>query len=217
MKRLFLVLVSMCVLAVTAHAQVQLVPFVRSQWLDSNGKPLAGACIFSTVSGTSTPLATYTDYTGTVLNPNPVVLDSAGRGDIWLSGQAYRLRLVTAGGVNCSSGSQVWQEDGINSSVTQLLSTNNIFSGSNTFTGTSIFNGPTTFSLGFTSNGPSNLTLGGSLAGTFSGSPIFSGSPNFSAGFTSTTGNFSDQIRSPRPWQRERRHLSLPAPHRYPT
>src|SRR5581483_9480743 len=145
------------------------------------------------------PLASYTDYSGSTVATNPVVLDAAGRADIWLSGQAYRLRLVTSGGVNCSTGTQLWQEDGINSSVTQLLSLNNVWSGTQTFNGNVTFGGSATFNLGLTSNGPSNLTLGGTLAGTFTGSPIFAGTPNFSAGFTSTTGTFSGQITSTLP------------------
>lgn len=193
MKRMLFMLLLVCA---PAFGQVQLSPFVKAQWFDNNGKPLVGACIFSYQSGTSTPLATFTDYTGTIVNTNPVVLDSAGRADIWLSGQAYRLRMVTAGGVNCSSGSQLWQEDGINSSVTSLLAMNNVWTGNNTWNATSTFAGPVTFNLGFTANGPANLTLGGSLDGTFSGSPIFSGTPNFSNGFSTTDLTLSGQLIS---------------------
>lgn len=181
-------------------AQVQLIPFVKGQWLDQNGKPLAGGCIYTYMSGTSTPLATFTDYTASQVNQNPIVLDSSGRPpfgtDIFLSGQAYRIRLVTAGGVNCASGSQIFQEDGINSSVTQLLATNNVWTGLNTFQAATTFAGQATFNLGLTSNGPSNLTLGGSLNGTFSGSPIFSGTPNFSNGFSTTDITLSGQLIS---------------------
>lgn len=177
-------------------AQVQLLPWVNQPFLDNNGKPLAGGCVYTFISGTATPLATFSDYSGTIVNQNPVVLDSSGRANIWLSGQAYRIRLVTAGGVNCSSGSQIFQVDGINSSVTQLLATNNVWTGSNQWNATSTFAGPVTFNLGFTANGPANLTLGGSLDGTFSGSPIFSGTPNFSNGFSTTDLTLSGQLIS---------------------
>ena len=195
---LIIAFISLC-FSLPSLAQVQLLPWTDSQFFDSNGKPLAGGCVFTYASGTSTPLASYTDYTGSVVATNPVVLDSAGRGNIWLAGQAYRIRLVGAGGINCSTGSQIFQLDGINSSVTQLLSLNNVWSGSNTWQATSTFAGPVTFNLGFTSNGPSNLTLGGSLNGTFSGSPIFSGTPNFSNGFSTTDLTLSGQLISTLP------------------
>lgn len=199
MKRIVFMLALVCSFASVSPAQVQLAPFVKAQWFDSNGKPMAGGCIFSYSSGSSTPLATYADYSGSIPNTNPVILDSAGRADIWLSGQSYRLRLVAPGGINCSTGSQIWQEDGINSSVTQLLALNNTWSGNNSFQATTTFGGPVTFNLGFTSNGPSNLTLGGSLNGTFSGSPIFSGTPNFSNGFSTTDLTLSGQLISTLP------------------
>lgn len=57
-----------------------------SYFADSNGAPLSGGLIYTYTAGTLTPLATYTDSTlGTPLS-NPVVLDSAGRATIWLSG-----------------------------------------------------------------------------------------------------------------------------------
>src|SRR5579863_7098196 len=98
----------------SAFAQVQIVPLVHGQYFDQNGKPLSNGCLFSYISGTSTPLATYTDYTGGTPQSNPVLLGADGRptlGDVWLSGStAYRLKLVTQGGMNCSTGQQVWIE-----------------------------------------------------------------------------------------------------------
>jgi hypothetical protein len=52
--------------------------------------------------------ATYTDQTGQSPNANPVILDSAGRADIWLNG-VYAMALYDANGV------LVWTEDGITS------------------------------------------------------------------------------------------------------
>ncbi len=58
-----------------------------NQFLDDNGDPLAGGKLYSYEAGTSTPLATYTDVTGSVANSNPVILDSGGRASVWISGE----------------------------------------------------------------------------------------------------------------------------------
>lgn len=51
---------------------------------DANGNPLSGGKVYTYIAGTTTPLDTYSNSTGT-LNTNPVTLDSSGRADIWLS------------------------------------------------------------------------------------------------------------------------------------
>lgn len=193
-----LLLAFMWVIAGPAVSQVQLPPAVKQQYFDANGKPLAGGCVFSYQSGTTTPLATYTDFTGGTPNSNPVVLGSDGRppNDIWLLGQAYRLKLVSAGGVSCSTGTQIYVEDGINPSSASLLSSNNVWSGSNTFNGTSNFNGPVNLNVGFTSNGPNTLGGGGSITGTWSGSPTLTGIWNFQAELDAVNIVYSGQIFS---------------------
>lgn len=57
---------------------------------DSNGAPLAGGKVYTYTAGTTTPLASYTDSTGGTPAANPVILDSAGRAEIWLSG-SYKI------------------------------------------------------------------------------------------------------------------------------
>jgi hypothetical protein len=52
--------------------------------LDDNGNLLAGGKLQSYAAGTTTPLATYSDADGAA-NANPLVLDSSGRGAIWLT------------------------------------------------------------------------------------------------------------------------------------
>ena len=75
------------------------------QFTDSNGNPVAGGLLYSYTTGTTTPLSTYADATGT-LNANPVVLDAAGRAAVYLlRGTGYKLVLRTAAGVS------VWQRD----------------------------------------------------------------------------------------------------------
>lgn len=69
-----------------------LLPEPKAQFLDGSGNPLAGGKIYSYIAGTVTPVATYTDSSGSTPNANPVILDAAGRADIWVnSTQAYKI------------------------------------------------------------------------------------------------------------------------------
>ena len=61
------------------------------QFFDANGDPLASGLIYTYEAGTSTPKVAYTDQTAGTPHPNPIVLDSAGRAQIWLDGTAYKL------------------------------------------------------------------------------------------------------------------------------
>ena len=56
------------------------------QWFDNNGNPLASGTITTYVSGTTTLKASYSDVAMTVLNANPIVLDSAGKANIYGAG-----------------------------------------------------------------------------------------------------------------------------------
>lgn len=69
-------------------AQALQAPF--SQFIDSNGNPLAGGKIYTYAAGTTTPKNSYSDAAGTIANTNPVILDSSGRADIWLLG-SYKI------------------------------------------------------------------------------------------------------------------------------
>lgn len=80
---------------------VNLSPFagVGAQFFDDNGDPLSGGKIFTYAAGTTTPKATYTDYTGGTPNANPIILDAAGRtpDEVWLNyGDAYKFILKTS-------------------------------------------------------------------------------------------------------------------------
>jgi hypothetical protein len=55
------------------------------QFFDNTGDPASGGLLYTYAAGTLTPLATYTDRAGGTPNANPVVLDSAGRADVWLA------------------------------------------------------------------------------------------------------------------------------------
>ncbi len=67
--------------------------------VDSSGNPVSGGKVHTFVAGTSTPLATYSDSALTVLNANPVILNTAGRATIYLSATGYKIRLDDANDV----------------------------------------------------------------------------------------------------------------------
>lgn len=63
---------------------MNLAPDFVQQYFDSSGNPLSGGKVYTYVAGTTTPLSSYTDSSGVTSNANPVILDSAGRANIWL-------------------------------------------------------------------------------------------------------------------------------------
>lgn len=66
-----------------------ILPPADTTFLDANGFPLAGGTVQFYIPGTTTPKDTYQNTGQTVLNTNPVILDSAGRAIIFGSG-TYR-------------------------------------------------------------------------------------------------------------------------------
>jgi hypothetical protein len=77
----------------------------KIQFFNNVGKPLAGGKLYTCNPGTTcgptttTDLKdTYTDSSGETPNANPVVLDSAGRANIWVLGY-YKVALYTSTGV----------------------------------------------------------------------------------------------------------------------
>lgn len=115
MKKLFAILSYVVLLCSLAPAQVPVTisPAPKLQFLDQNGKPLAGGCVFTYAAGTTTPQATYTDATGTAQNTNPVILDSGGRASIWLTAQGYKFSVASSGGTNCASGTTQYTVDAV--------------------------------------------------------------------------------------------------------
>jgi hypothetical protein len=79
-----------------------LAPDVFRQHFDNSGDVLNGGTITTQAGGTSTPITTWTDSTGSTAQANPIVLDSAGReaGGVWITpGTAYKFILKTSAGV----------------------------------------------------------------------------------------------------------------------
>lgn len=97
-------------------------------FLDINGDPLSGGQVFFYAVGTTTPQTTWSDINQTIANPNPVILDQAGRAPIWGQGE-YR-QIVTD-----QFGNTQWD----------LTTSAGLGTANNTFTGTFIVNGNSTF------------------------------------------------------------------------
>lgn len=171
-------------------AQVSPSPFVVPQYFDSSGHACAGCKLASFAAGTSTPLATFSDPSGVFPNSNPIILDSAGRARIYLSGASYKLVLSTA------AGTQIWSVDQVAGSSNSLLASNNTWTGVNTFQATTNFNGPANFNVGLTSLGPNVLNGGGTIAGTYSGSPTFTGTVTFAGQVNAVNIVYSGQLFS---------------------
>lgn len=110
-------------------AVVALSPVARQQFFGADGIPLAGGQLFTYIGGTTTPQATYTDSTGTILNSNPIILDSGGFASIWLSASVYKFVLQDALGVT------QWTVDGIlGGNGSQNLLASQKFTAGGTFT-----------------------------------------------------------------------------------
>jgi len=58
-------------------------PSAKQQFFNA-GSPAAGCFLYTYATGTTTPLATYTDKAGSVANTNPIVLDARGEAIIYL-------------------------------------------------------------------------------------------------------------------------------------
>lgn len=88
------------------------------QFFDDNGNPLSGGLLYTYEAGTTTPAITYTSSSGATANPNPVVLDAAGRvpEQIWLStAYTYKFLLRTSAGVS------IWSKDNIPATVASTV------------------------------------------------------------------------------------------------
>lgn len=69
------------------------------QFFNDSGNPLSGGKLYTYAAGTTTPLTTYTSFTGLVPNTNPIILDAAGRTpeQIWATeGLLYKYVVTTS-------------------------------------------------------------------------------------------------------------------------
>lgn len=80
-----------------------LLPNATQQFFDANGVPLASGTVYFYVPGTTTPKDTWQDSAGTVLNTNPITLNSSGEAIIYGSG-SYRQVVYD------SAGNLIWDQ-----------------------------------------------------------------------------------------------------------
>lgn len=75
-----------------------LLPWVKPQFCDAEGVPVAGGQLYSFVAGTETPQATYSDPDRLIANANPILLNAGGWSgtSIYLLATGYKFRLLTA-------------------------------------------------------------------------------------------------------------------------
>lgn len=82
---------------------IQLAPSSRQRFVDQNGAPLAGGKVYTYIAGTLSLVVTYSDKLGTE-NANPIILDSAGKCDIWLNDTiSYKFVVTDANDVQIDS------------------------------------------------------------------------------------------------------------------
>ena len=125
MKRLISILFALATFSHATSVPVALAPVAKQQFFDSSGRVLSSGCIFTYQSGTTTPLASYTDSTGTVQNTNPLILTAGGFAGSTGStaffiqaGVSYTIKVVSQGGTNCSLGTVQYTIDGVGGGLT---------------------------------------------------------------------------------------------------
>lgn len=117
--------------------QVKRSPVFNDQAITPDGAPAAGYFVYTYAAGSSAELAAYTDSSGTVAQPNPIVLDANGfpTNTIWLqAGLNYKLVLKdpnfvvvrtedNISGINDASSSvSQWQASGVTPSYVSVSS-----------------------------------------------------------------------------------------------
>jgi len=92
-----------------------------AQFFDNSGQVLTGGKLYTYLAGTTTPAVTYTTISGLTAQPNPIILNAAGRvpdsGEIWLSNSVlYKFVLKDQNDVLIATWDNI---EGINSSSGQ--------------------------------------------------------------------------------------------------
>jgi hypothetical protein len=156
------------------------------QFLTAGGIPLVGGKLYTYAAGTTTPLATYTSYAGTIANANPVILNSRGEAAVWLGSAAYKFTLKDSTDV------EIWTADNITTqdALLALASFQSTLAGS---TGSTL--------VGFTQNGPGTTrTVQSKLSDSYSVADFgFSTSASATANATAFVNawNISKQLTIP--------------------
>lgn len=188
-------------LSTSSLQSATLLPNGQQQFVDGNGNPYAsGTVTFYSNFPTCTVLKnTWSNSGQTVLNTNPVVLDSAGRATIFGSGTYCQV-------LKDSSGNTIWQKETGDATSTSSLGWGSVSGGTAnaqtvTVSGFSSTNGQTFyFVAGYTNTGALTLSVNGGSAisvvkTTTSGTAILTGTEVVAGNvigvtYYSTTGQF---------------------------
>jgi len=101
-----------------AAAVDQISPWPRVQFFDSAGHLLTGGKLFTYAAGTTTKQNTFTDSGGLTANVNPVILDTRGEANVWLTpGQCYKYVLSPSTDTDPPTNA-FWTVDGICGAIT---------------------------------------------------------------------------------------------------
>lgn len=88
-------------------------PVPKAQFIDAAGQPLVGGKVYTYAAGSTTPLATFTDASGTTNNTNPIILDARGEAGIWYDPSVlYKIILKDADDV------EIYTVDNISGNIT---------------------------------------------------------------------------------------------------
>ena len=136
---------------------------VAAQFFDNSGNVLTGGLLYSYLAGTTTPAVTYTSSSGITAQPNPIVLNAAGRvpdsGEIWLTdGISYKFVLKDSNDVQIATYDNIV---GINSNFVNYTGQSEIQTatqGQTVFTLTTIQYLPATNNLSVFVNGSKQVT-----------------------------------------------------------
>ncbi len=109
-------------------------PLPIQHFVDNNGNALSGGQLFTYSAGTTTKIATYTDAGGGTANANPVVLNSRGEANVWLTpATAYKFVLSPSTDTDPPT-NPIWTVD----NITQLSAGPNTFTGTQTLSGAAL-------------------------------------------------------------------------------
>jgi len=130
LRRLLTIFGVLLALAVSADASttVTISPTPIQHFVDNNGNACVGCKLFTYGAGTTTKQATYTDSTGNTQGTNPIILNSRGEAQVWLSGLGYKYVLAPATDTDPPT-NPFWTVDGLTaaqSNGTPYVATNTV-------------------------------------------------------------------------------------------
>lgn len=153
---------------------VKLSPLFNDAQLDNNGLPLSGGQVYWYIAGTTTPVTVYTESSGSIVNTNPVELNTRGEPvqPIWLpTGQAYKAVLTDAVGGLIRTIDNIY---GINDTSAPVISEWVLYSATATYVSTTSFSVAGDQRSTFTNDRRIKATVSGTdVYGTINGTPTY--------------------------------------------